>query len=252
MNNKKTVGIVMLCLLLLAAAIAVPVAINKIRAEKPNETEGPAKTEEPPVNPAEPGTQETAEPNAEQTDEPDSRPDEPPKPDPGTKAGRLALARIEAERVAREIFKPGMTQTAQVYAIHDYVHTIHEQNDHRAADSDPPEGWCSAEAYGALLQHRADSAGCSYAVALLCDEAGLESRHINEGLDRHQWSIVAIKDGSYKEDRLLDETAIVEVTADGKGCAWVKVDAQAEDAPGGLPLDESVENVDGEESWNFG
>ena len=118
------------------------------------------------------------------------------KSDPtSTKAGRLKLAKAEAKKVASKIITSGMTKKQKAIAICQYItNTVTAQNDQSTEAYKKNYG---DEAYAALILKKAACSGRCHAVTLLCNVAGLESKHINENKWTHQWNKVKIDDGSW-------------------------------------------------------
>ena len=112
-----------------------------------------------------------------------------------TKEGRLKLAKEEAKRVVSKIITNGMTKKEKAIAICNYIYeTVESQNDQSTEAYKKNYG---DEAYAALILKKAACSGRCHAVTLLCNEAGLESQHVNENLWKHQWNKVKIDDGSW-------------------------------------------------------
>lgn len=112
-----------------------------------------------------------------------------------TKEGRLALAKKEAKKVVANIIKPGMTKKEKAEAICMYItNTVTAQNNQSTEAYKTNYG---NEAYAALILKKAACSGRCKAVTLLCDAAGLESKHINQNQWTHQWNKVKIDDGSW-------------------------------------------------------
>lgn len=110
--------------------------------------------------------------------------------DPSTKTGRLNLAKAEAKRVASEIIKPGMTDEQKAYAIFNYLHSNVDLQTNQSSEAYKTN--FGNEAYAALIMKIAACSGFCRAVTLLCNEAGLQSEHINANAWTHQWNRVLI------------------------------------------------------------
>lgn len=112
-----------------------------------------------------------------------------------TKDGRLALAKAEAKRVVDNIITSGMTKREKAEAICYYItSTVSVQTNQSTEAYKTNYG---NEAYAALVLKKAACSGRCKAVTLLCDAAGLESKHINQNQWSHQWNEVKIDDGSW-------------------------------------------------------
>ncbi len=112
-----------------------------------------------------------------------------------TKAGRLALAKAEAKRVIKKIIKSNMTKEKKAEAICYYItNTVSVQQNQSSEAYKTNYG---NEAYAALILKKAACSGRCKAVTLLCDAAGLKSKHINANQWTHQWNKVQIDDGSW-------------------------------------------------------
>lgn len=138
---------------------------------------------------------ETSAPKPAETTKPKET--EPPTPEElaKTKEGRLILARQEAARIVSEIITPKMTKYEKAVAICDYItETVEVQYDQ---SSEAYKTNFGNEAYAALIMKIAACSGRCKAVTLMCDAAGLESEHVNQGLWTHQWNRVKIDDGSW-------------------------------------------------------
>ena len=118
------------------------------------------------------------------------------KSDPtSTKAGRLKLAKAEAKKVVSKIITSGMTKKEKAIAICLYItNTVAAQTNQSTEAYKTNYG---DEAYAALILKIAACSGRCHAVTLLCNAAGLESKHINENKWTHQWNKVKIDDGSW-------------------------------------------------------
>lgn len=118
-----------------------------------------------------------------------------------TQAQRLSLAKEEAGRVVDRIIEPGMSQSEKARAIIGYVFwNTDQQLDQSNAAYSRNYG---NEAFAALCLHKAACSGYCKAVTLLCDEAGLQSRHINANTWQHQWNEIKIDGTWYKADSQL-------------------------------------------------
>lgn len=112
-----------------------------------------------------------------------------------TKDGRLALAKAEAKRVVNNIITSGMTKREKAEAICYYItSTVSVQTNQSSEAYKTNYG---NEAYAALVLKKAACSGRCKAVTLLCDAAGLESKHINQNQWTHQWNEVKIDDGTW-------------------------------------------------------
>ena len=117
-----------------------------------------------------------------------------------TKQGRLKIAKAEAKRVTSQITNSNMSDYDKAYAIFKYLYSnVSVQNDQSNEAYKTNYG---NEAYAALILKKAACSGYCKAVTLMCDVAGLQSRHINANKWEHQYN---------------------EVYVDGR---WIKLDAQ--------------------------
>lgn len=110
--------------------------------------------------------------------------------DASTKEGRLNLAKAEAKRVASQIIKPEMTDEQKAYAIFIYLHSNVALQTNQSSEAYKTN--FGNEAYAALIMKIAACSGFCKAVTLLCNEAGLQSEHVNAGQWAHQWNRVLI------------------------------------------------------------
>lgn len=107
-----------------------------------------------------------------------------------TRATRLAEAKAEAKRVVSQIISPSMSDYDKAYAICYYLnHNVALQTDQSTEAYKVNHG---DEAYAALLLKKAACSGFCHAVTLMCQEAGLTSKHMNEDLWTHQWNMVLV------------------------------------------------------------
>lgn len=112
-----------------------------------------------------------------------------------TKEGRLALAKIEARKVVKKIIKPSMSKREKAEQICNYItNTVASQMNQSTEAYKKNYG---NEAYAALVMKIAACSGRCKAVTLLCDAAGLQSKHINQNQWTHQWNKIKIDDGSW-------------------------------------------------------
>ncbi len=110
--------------------------------------------------------------------------------DASTLQGRLNLAKAEAKKVVASIITPGMNDYDKARAICDYLYlnVAHQLNQSTEAYKTN----FGNEAYAALIMKIAACSGFCKAVTLLCNEAGLQSKHINANEWTHQWNLVLI------------------------------------------------------------
>lgn len=111
-----------------------------------------------------------------------------------TKSGRLYMAKQEAKKVVSRIIKPGMSDYEKAEAIYNYLHTNVALQTNQSTEAYQTN--YGNEAYAALILKIAACSGFCRAVTLLCDEAGLQSQHVNANLWIHQWNRVLI-DGEW-------------------------------------------------------
>lgn len=110
--------------------------------------------------------------------------------DSSTKNGRLQLATAEAKRVVAKIITPGMSDYDKAYAICNYLHSnVARQTDQSNEAYKTNYG---NEAYAALIMKKAACSGFCKAVTLMCNVAGLQSKHINANQWTHQWNTVLV------------------------------------------------------------
>ncbi len=114
-----------------------------------------------------------------------------------TLAGRLSLAQAEAKRVVSRIITPGMTNYEKAKAICYYIaDNVERQEDQSLEDYKTNFG---NEAYAALILKKAACSGRCKAVTLMCNAAGLQSKHINANKWEHQWNEIQMEDGTWIE-----------------------------------------------------
>ncbi len=123
-----------------------------------------------------------------------SVPTAPSEPDASTAKGRLELAKIEAKKVASQIIKPGMSDEEKAKAIFNYLHYNVSLQWNQSTEAYKTN--FGNEAYAALILKIAACSGFCKAVTLLCNEAGLQSQHVNQNQWKHQWNRVLI-DGKW-------------------------------------------------------
>ena len=112
-----------------------------------------------------------------------------------TASGRLSLAKAEASRVVSQIISPGMTKLQKAEAICNYITTTVSAQTNQSDEAYKTN--YGNEAYAALIMKIAACSGRCKAVTLLCQAAGLNSQHINQGQWTHQWNKIQIDDGSW-------------------------------------------------------
>lgn len=110
--------------------------------------------------------------------------------DSNTKDGRLQLAKQEAKKVVAKIITPGMSNYDKAYAIFKYLHNNVATQTNQSNEAYKTN--YGNEAYAALILKKAACSGFCKAVTLLCNEAGLQSKHINANQWAHQWNTVLI------------------------------------------------------------
>lgn len=110
--------------------------------------------------------------------------------DSSTKNGRLQIATAEAKRVVESIITPEMSDYEKAYTICKYlfynVTTQYNQSNEAYKTN------YGNEAYAALIMKQAACSGFCKAVTLMCNAAGLQSKHINANQWTHQWNTVLI------------------------------------------------------------
>lgn len=117
-----------------------------------------------------------------------------------TKQGRLKIATAEAKRVISQITNSNMSDYDKAYEIFNYLYSnVSLQTDQSNEAYKTNYG---NEAYAALILKKAACSGYCKAVTLMCNAAGLQSKHINANKWEHQYN---------------------EVYAGGR---WIKLDAQ--------------------------
>ena len=112
--------------------------------------------------------------------------------DNSTKEARLNLAKAEAKKVISKIIKPGMTDYQKAEAICNYLFNNVARQTNQSTEAYKTN--FGNEAYAALVLKIAACSGFCKAVTLLCNEAGIQSRHINENQWTHQWNLVYINE----------------------------------------------------------
>ena len=110
--------------------------------------------------------------------------------DTSTKSGRLKLANAEEKRVVGQITKPSMSVEQKAQAICSYLY----QNVARQTNqsNEAYKANFGNEAYAALILKKAACSGFCKAVTLMCNAAGVQSKHINANSWQHQWNTVLI------------------------------------------------------------
>lgn len=114
--------------------------------------------------------------------------------DASTKSGRLQLATAEARRVVSQIITPGMSDYQKASAIFNYLHRNVSLQTNQSNEAYKTN--YGNEAYAALIMKKAACSGFCKAVTLMCNAAGLQSKHINANQWAHQWNTVYI-DGEW-------------------------------------------------------
>ena len=118
------------------------------------------------------------------------------KPSASTKSGRLSIAKTEAKKVAKQIFKSGMTDMQKAEAIATWLYTnVDPQHEQGTEEYKKNFG---NEAYAAFVLRKAACSGFCKAAMLLCTEGKLTCKHINANKWTHQWLQVKI-DGKWLE-----------------------------------------------------
>ncbi len=110
--------------------------------------------------------------------------------DASTKSGRLKLATAEAKRVVGQITKPSMSANQKAEAIFNYLH--HNVARQTNQSNEAYKTNFGNEAYAALILKKAACSGFCKAVTLMCNAAGLQSKHVNANSWTHQWNTVLI------------------------------------------------------------
>lgn len=116
--------------------------------------------------------------------------------DASTKQGRLKIAQSEAKKVAAKIFKPGMTDLEKAQAIAEYLYTNVDRQLNQSTEAYKTN--YGNEAYAAFVLKIAACSGFCKAAVMLCQEAGIQCKHINANQWTHQWLEVYI-DGRWVE-----------------------------------------------------
>lgn len=112
--------------------------------------------------------------------------------DASTKQGRLKIAQSEAKKVAAKIFKPGMTDLEKAQAIAEYLYTNVDRQLNQSTEAYKTN--YGNEAYAAFVLKIAACSGFCKAAVMLCQEAGIQCKHINANQWTHQWLEVYIDD----------------------------------------------------------
>lgn len=121
--------------------------------------------------------------------------------DASTVSGRLAIARLEARKVASQIFKPGMSNLQKAQAIASYLSSnvgrqLNQSNEAYKTNF-------GNEAYAAFVLKIAACSGTCKAAMLLCEQGGLQCKHINANQWTHQWLEVYTENGWLQLDPQL-------------------------------------------------
>lgn len=110
--------------------------------------------------------------------------------DSSTKNGRLQIATEEAKKIVFQIIEPGMSDYDKAFAIFMYLYyNVSTQYNQSTTAYQTNYG---NEAYAALIMKQAACSGFCKAVTLMCNAAGLQSKHINANQWTHQWNTVLI------------------------------------------------------------
>ena len=86
-----------------------------------------------------------------------------------------------------------MTEEGKVIAIIEYMMKNVERQTNQSNEAYREN--FGNEAYAALVLHKAACSGVCKGVMMLCEETGLECRHINANQWTHQWCIINNMDG---------------------------------------------------------
>lgn len=110
--------------------------------------------------------------------------------DTSTKNARLQLATAEAKRVVSKMITSGMSDYEKAHAIYNYLHSNVARQTNQSNEAYKTN--YGNEAYAALIMKKAACSGFCKAVTLMCNAAGLQSKHINANQWTHQWNTVLI------------------------------------------------------------
>ena len=105
--------------------------------------------------------------------------------DASTVNGRLAIARSEARKVANQIFKSGMSDLQKAEAIAQYLYTNVDRQLNQSNEAYKTN--FGNEAYAAFVLKIAACSGFCKAAMMLCEQGGLQCKHINANQWTHQW-----------------------------------------------------------------
>lgn len=106
------------------------------------------------------------------------------------KEKRLQEAKVAAKKLAKELNLDSLNEYDRAYKICEYLYfNVDLQNNQSNEAYRKNYG---NEAYAALILKKAACSGFCKAVTLLCNECGLESKHINANKWTHQWNMVKV------------------------------------------------------------
>ena len=104
---------------------------------------------------------------------------------------RLTQAKAEAKKIVNQIAPNGMADYDKAKAICKYLfNNVSVQTDQSNEAYKKNHG---DEAYGALILKKAACSGFCNAVTLMCQEAGIQTQHINKNKWTHQWNKVKVQ-----------------------------------------------------------
>lgn len=111
-------------------------------------------------------------------------------PSASTKSGRLSIAKSEAKKVAKQIFKSGMSDLQKAEAIAEWLFNNVDRQLNQSTEAYKTN--FGNEAYAAFVLRKAACSGFCKAAMLLCTEGNLKCEHVNANKWTHQWLRVKI------------------------------------------------------------
>lgn len=118
-----------------------------------------------------------------------------------SKSKRLKLAKAEAKRVIKKICPKGMSQAKKAERIFLYLAGSSGLQSNQSNSAYKKN--YGNEAYACLLAKKAACSGFCKAVTLMCNAAGLQSKHLNAGKWAHQYNRVKVGGKWYNMDAQL-------------------------------------------------
>jgi hypothetical protein len=108
--------------------------------------------------------------------------------DSSTKRGREEMSEKEAAEIVSQICTAGMTDYQKAEAIYNWFGANVATQD--VQSNEAYKSNYGNEAYSAFFMGISACSGQCKACVMMCQDAGLQVRHVNEGLWSHQWCLV--------------------------------------------------------------